>query len=87
MRHFIHIFLIPLTRFKMPYSKTKLLIVDDKLSIRTSLSLLLTEIGYSVRCAVEGFPRSMSEEQMHLRRHGNHPFECPADGFITRRLP
>ncbi|MGB6831276.1 MAG: response regulator [Terracidiphilus sp.] len=39
----------------MPYSKTKLLIVDDKLSIRTSLSLLLTEIGYSVRCAVEGF--------------------------------
>jgi CheY-like chemotaxis protein len=36
-------------------SKAKLLIVDDKPSIRTSLSLLLAEIGYSVRCAVEGF--------------------------------
>jgi CheY-like chemotaxis protein len=33
----------------------RLLIVDDRKSIRTSLSLELTEIGYSVRTAQEGF--------------------------------
>jgi len=38
----------------MQSTKTKILIVDDKASIRTSLSLLLTEIGYSVRTAEEG---------------------------------
>lgn len=34
--------------------QTKILIVDDEPSIRTSLQLLLTEIGYSVRTAEEG---------------------------------
>ncbi len=33
----------------------KLLIVDDESSIRTSMSMLLTEIGYSVRSAQDGF--------------------------------
>jgi CheY-like chemotaxis protein len=33
----------------------KLLIVDDEPSIRTSMSMLLSEIGYSVRSAQDGF--------------------------------
>jgi len=33
----------------------KLLIVDDEPSIRTSMSMVLTEIGYSVRSAQDGF--------------------------------
>jgi len=35
--------------------KERLLIVDDEPSIRTSLSLVLTEVGYSVRSAEDGF--------------------------------
>jgi CheY-like chemotaxis protein len=38
----------------MPNTGTRLLIVDDEPSIRTSLSLVLTEIGYSVRTAGDG---------------------------------
>ena len=36
-------------------TKGSLLIVDDESSIRTSLSLVLTEIGYCVRTAEDGF--------------------------------
>jgi CheY-like chemotaxis protein len=39
----------------MPETKASLLIVDDELSIRTTLSNALTEIGYSVRTAGDGF--------------------------------
>jgi CheY-like chemotaxis protein len=39
----------------MPGTKAKLLIVDDEPSIRTSMSLVLTEIGYWVRSAEDGF--------------------------------
>lgn len=39
----------------MPCTKERLLIVDDDPSIRLSLSLLLSEIGYRVRCAQDGF--------------------------------
>ena len=39
----------------MPNKKASLLIVDDELSIRTTLSLVLTEIGYSVRTAENSF--------------------------------
>jgi CheY-like chemotaxis protein len=39
----------------MPSSKPKLLIVDDEPSIRTTLSLIFTELGYSVRSASDGF--------------------------------
>ena len=39
----------------MPNTNTRLLIVDDEPSIRTSLSLVLAEIGYSVQCADDGF--------------------------------
>ena len=38
----------------MPGTKPELLIVDDEPSIRMSLSLVLAEIGYSVRTAVDG---------------------------------
>ena len=44
---------------------TRLLIVDDQPSIRTSLSLVLTEIGYSVRCAGDGF-EALSELRMAI---------------------
>ena len=39
----------------MPCPKARLLIVDDKPSIREMMSLVLAEIGYQVRCAQEGF--------------------------------
>jgi CheY-like chemotaxis protein len=39
----------------MPNPKASLLIVDDESSIRNSLSLILTEIGWCVRTAVDGF--------------------------------
>ena len=39
----------------MHCTKERLLIVDDDPAIRSSLSLLLTEIGYRVRCAQDGF--------------------------------
>jgi len=35
----------------MPEAKAKLLIVDDEPSIRSSMSAVLAEIGYGVRCA------------------------------------
>jgi CheY-like chemotaxis protein len=39
----------------MPETKARLLIVDNEPSIRIALQYLLTEIGYSVRCAEDGF--------------------------------
>lgn len=39
----------------MPCTKTSLLVVDDAPSIRESLSSVLTEIGYPVRAAEDGF--------------------------------
>src|ERR1035438_2029199 len=39
----------------MPDTKARLLIVDDEPSIRTSMWHVLTEIGYGVRCAEDGF--------------------------------
>ena len=39
----------------MPNAKTKVLIVDDDVSLRTSLSKLFDELGYSVRSAADGF--------------------------------
>jgi CheY-like chemotaxis protein len=48
----------------MPCAKERLLIVDDKRSVQTSLSVALAEIGYSVRCAGDGFSalRELREE-------------------------
>jgi CheY-like chemotaxis protein len=39
----------------MPDTTSRLLIVDDEPSIRTSMSHVLTEIGYGVRTAEDGF--------------------------------
>jgi PleD family two-component response regulator len=39
----------------MPDAKVKLLIVDDEVSIRTSLSLIFTGSGHSVRSSADGF--------------------------------
>ena len=39
----------------MPDTKTRVLIVDDELSVRTSMSQLLTEVGYRARTAEDGF--------------------------------
>jgi CheY-like chemotaxis protein len=44
-----------LGRCKMPDAKVKLLIVDDEVSIRTSLSLIFTGSGHSVRSSADGF--------------------------------
>ena len=48
----------------MPCEKARLLIVDDSQLIRTSISHLLAEIGYSVRSAHDGFSalRELREE-------------------------
>jgi len=46
---------IALVRRTMPFEKARLLIVDDSQLIRTSISHLLGEIGYSVRIAQDGF--------------------------------
>jgi len=55
---------IALVRWTMLRANDKLLIVDDRKLIRTSLSLELTEIGYSVRTAQDGFSalRELREE-------------------------
>jgi CheY-like chemotaxis protein len=39
----------------MPDLKTKILIVDDEPLIRTAMTLILTEVGYTVRSAADGF--------------------------------
>ena len=39
----------------MPDARVKLLIVDDEVSIRTSLSQIFSTLGYCVRSAADGF--------------------------------
>jgi CheY-like chemotaxis protein len=46
---------VRLARWEMSDTKTKILIVDDTECTRTSMSLLLAEIGYRVRSAEDGF--------------------------------
>lgn len=47
----------------MTCTKARLLIVDDEPAIRTSMSLVFTELGYSVRSAEDGF------SALHQIRH------------------
>jgi CheY-like chemotaxis protein len=47
--------LMPGERHVMPSSKVKLLIVDDDVALRMSLSELFTELGHSARSAEDGF--------------------------------
>jgi len=46
---------IGLVRYEMHEMPSGILVVDDEPSIRTSLSVMLAEFGYPVRCAVDGF--------------------------------
>ena len=76
----------------MPCTKERLLIVDDEPSIRTSMSLLLTEIGYRVRCAQDGFSalRELRKEIPHillsdLNMPGMSGFELLS--VVRRRFP
>jgi len=39
----------------MPQPKAKILVVDDEHPIRSTLSMILTQSGYQVRCAADGF--------------------------------
>lgn len=47
--------LMPWERHMMPNAKVKLLIVDDEVSLRSSLSQIFTSFGHSVRSAEDGF--------------------------------
>jgi CheY-like chemotaxis protein len=49
----------------MPNAKVKLLIVDDEVSIRTSLSELFSALGYCVRSATDG-RSALSEIQREI---------------------
>jgi CheY-like chemotaxis protein len=40
---------------EMAYSKAKILVVDDEQTIRSSMAMILTQIGYQVRSAADGF--------------------------------
>lgn len=39
----------------MPFTKESVLVVDDEPSIRCSMALILTQVGYRVRSAADGF--------------------------------
>ncbi len=52
-------------RQTMPNAKVKLLIVDDEVSLRTSLSLIFKTFGHSVRSAEDGFS-ALSQIRMEM---------------------
>jgi CheY-like chemotaxis protein len=52
-----------LAEFNMHGTKARLLIVDDEPAIRTSMSLVLAEIGYRVRSAADGHSALLEIEQ------------------------
>src|SRR5271170_206188 len=47
----------------MPETRVKLLIVDDEVSIRTSLSLIFSELAYCVRSAGDGYSALLEIQQ------------------------
>ena len=76
----------------MPDTKARILIVDDEPSIRMSMALILTQLGYHVRSAVEGFSalRAIREEMpdiliTDLNMPGMSGFELLS--VIWRRFP
>jgi CheY-like chemotaxis protein len=46
---------MPWRRFEMLNTKINLLIVDDNVSLRSSLTHIITNLGHTVRCAEDGF--------------------------------
>ncbi|HKN20044.1 MAG TPA: response regulator [Terracidiphilus sp.] len=76
----------------MPCEKAKLLIVDDSQLIRTSISHLFAEIGYSVRSAQDGFSalRELREEIPDILLSDlNMPGMCGYEllRVVSRRFP
>jgi CheY-like chemotaxis protein len=76
----------------MPDTQARILIVDDEPSIRMSMALILTQLGYHVRSAVEGFSalRAIREEMpdiliTDLNMPGMSGFELLS--VIWRRFP
>lgn len=76
----------------MPDAKAKLLIVDDEISIRTSLSCVLAEVGYQVRTAMDGISALIAMRQeipevliSDLNMPGMSGFELL--GVVRRRYP
>jgi CheY-like chemotaxis protein len=76
----------------MPDAQAKILIVDDEPSIRMSMAFILTQLGYQVRSAVEGFSalRAIREEMpdiliTDLNMPGMSGFELLS--VIWRRFP
>jgi CheY-like chemotaxis protein len=76
----------------MPDTKTRLLIVDDEVSIRLSMSLVLAEIGYGVRSAADGFSALLEIRQQvpdillsDLNMPGMSGFELLS--VVRRRYP
>jgi len=47
----------------MPETKVRLLVVDDEPSIRSTMTQVLTEIGYRVRSAEDGFSALLEVQQ------------------------
>jgi CheY-like chemotaxis protein/DNA-directed RNA polymerase subunit RPC12/RpoP len=76
----------------MPCEKSRLLVVDDKPLIRTSISYLLSEMGYSVRGAQDGFSalRELREEVPDILLSDlNMPGMCGYEllRVVRRRFP
>jgi CheY-like chemotaxis protein len=76
----------------MPDAKVKLLIVDDDVSIRTSLSLIFTGFGHSVRSSADGFSALLEIRQelpdiilSDLNMPGMSGFELLS--VVRRRFP
>ena len=73
-------------------TKTRVLVVDDEPLIRTTMSIVLTEIGYSVRSADDGFSalREIRHEMPYilltdLNMPGMSGFELLS--VVSRRFP
>jgi CheY-like chemotaxis protein len=76
----------------MPETRVKLLIVDDEVSIRTSLSLIFSELGYCVRSAGDGYSALLEIQQelpdillSDLNMPGMSGFELLS--VVRRQLP
>lgn len=76
----------------MPETPSRILLVDDESSIRMSMALVLTEFGYKVRSAAEGFSalREIREEMpdillTDLNMPGMSGFELLS--VVWRRFP
>ena len=76
----------------MPDAKVKLLIVGDDMSIRTSLSVILTGFGYRVRSSADGFSALLELRQelpdiilSDLNMPGMSGFELLS--VVRRRFP